>query len=96
MIKNPEVPSNYLNSHAVNSTGKMKSKVYRPSINPNLVCSNIYKSLVVDEESDFENECLQNVRQDTFQDTDFRNTRSPNVVVNNFPGNDIYSSTHLP
>ena len=83
MISNHETSSNYLNSHAVNGTEKMRTKVNRPSIDPNLVCSNRYKYLVVDEESDFEDECVKNERQDTYQDTDFRNTRRPNVVINN-------------
>ena len=65
MIKNPEISSNYLNLQAVNCTKKMKSTVYRPSINPNLVCWNRYKSFVADEESDFRNEFVKYIYQDT-------------------------------
>ena len=80
MIENPEISSNYLNSHTVNSTEKIMSKVHHPDINPNLVCLNTYTSIVVDEESDFE--------KDTHKKNDFRNMRRPKVVVNNFLEND--------
>ena len=88
MIKNPEISSNYLNSHTVNSTEKITSKVHHPDIIPNLVCSNTYTSLVVDEESDFEKKCEKYIRHGTYKETDFRNMRQPNLVLNNFPEND--------